>query len=125
MVIILNTTSGYNLIKYQPHPGESNMVSHRFTRFLAIIASTLIIYGCASDPKGTDSGYLGDYSMLKTKPNYENTRVYVSPEFDKSAFRSGVIFVEPFEVWATVPQGNRVNSTDIYQHKYLFLVKDA
>ena len=43
---------------------------------------------------------MSDYSKLRDSSKYENTRVYVSPKFDKSLLAvSGKIKIEPFEIW--------------------------
>ena len=64
----------------------------------SIIISTL--FGCATSFPTTQSGYLGDYSQLQESADYENTKIYIAPSFDKALLGpSRKLKIETFEVW--------------------------
>lgn len=70
-----------------------------FVRSLLVV-NLLILPGCASQLKQTQSGFLQDYSQLKLVKEFENTRVYRSAKFDQQVLsKIDSIKLVPFEVW--------------------------
>ena len=86
-----------------------------FHLVLVLLVSATILSGCTTPQRSIETGSLGDYSRLKPEPNYENTKVYLDPSFDKSAFKTGRVFVEPFEVWAEIAADSEIDHAQIYR----------
>jgi hypothetical protein len=67
--------------------------------FLSCILISTVL-GCASSHPNTKSGYLEDYSQLQQSNEYEDTKIYIAPSFDKALLGpSRKLKIEAFEVW--------------------------
>lgn len=71
----------------------------------------LVLSGCSSTIPQVRSGFLGDYSQLKQSEQYENTRIYQAPGFDRSILAQVTeIKLVPFEVWINQSETGGINT---------------
>jgi len=99
-------------------------------KFLYIVVFVLSAFltGCASQLNQVNSGFLGDYSQLKTSNNFDNTKVFQATGFDQSTL-AGVkeIKIVPFEIWIKPSKNSntallntqRLQELSIYFHQRL------
>ncbi|ANN80158.1 DUF3313 domain-containing protein [Bordetella flabilis] len=71
------------------------MIPHLIRLVCVGALATLLMSGCANTNKPTDSGFLKDYSRLKTEdvPGGGTRRAYVSPDFTPSRYNA--ILLQP------------------------------
>ncbi len=60
---------------------------------VSLIVSSVLLTGCASNKVSEDkySGFLSDYSILKTAPDDKDTLGYVAPNIDWEKYNSGMV----------------------------------
>jgi len=74
---------------------------------LAVLMISAFLSGCASHVNQVQSGFLGDYSQLKTANNFENTKIYQASNFDRDTLAAiREIKIVPFEIWIQHPENN-------------------
>ncbi len=76
------------------------MKRNQWSIFCFFVVSCLLIQGCSSNLKQTESGFLEDYSQLKEIEGFSNTKVYKADKFNKNNLsRLKSIKLVPFEIW--------------------------
>ena len=75
------------------------MDSRKLAGFILFI-SILCISGCSSTLRPVQSGFLGDYSQLKSSKKFDDTQIYRAPQFNKESLAQVTkIHLVPFEIW--------------------------
>lgn len=95
------------------------MITNR-TQILLLIVSSLVIQGCSSQLKQTQSGFLQDYSQLKLVKEYQDTMVYEAEFFDKNALANvKSLKLVPFEIWVKQTDAVGINTEQLKKmHQY-------
>jgi hypothetical protein len=74
---------------------------------IALVVLSVFLTGCASKLNQVQSGFLGDYSQLKSTKDFDNAKIFQAEGFDKLSLAAiNEIKVIPFEIWIKQPQSN-------------------
>jgi hypothetical protein len=104
------------------------MIINKKFLYIAAVISGAILSGCASNLNQVQSGFLGDYSKLKSSKDYDNTKIFQTKDFDQDSLAAiKEIKLVPFEIWIKPTQKNnttllnaaRLQELSTYFHKKL------
>lgn len=89
---------------------------------IALVTPILVLLcGCSTTPKHTETGFLSNYSNLQLSNEYPDARIYVSPAFSKDDFaKIKKIYIAPFEVWLSQDAMAFLGSQHISQSSQYF-----
>ena len=79
---------------------KTNRMTRRRMWFLSVVGFSLMIMGCASTERARSadaSGFLKDYSLLKTTKGDRAQLIYVNEEVDWARYKK--IIIEPVTIW--------------------------
>lgn len=68
------------------------------TKSSALLITAALLWGCASTPPPSQTGFLGDYSQLQPAPDREGVMLYVAPGADLRPYTK--LYFDPVQVQA-------------------------
>ena len=114
MIIALNEL----IISIITKLGRAAALKPQTSKLLLLASSTLFLTGCTSTLHQPKTGFLENYQQLVPSEQFEKTKLYRAPWFDKDTLSQiRKIQLIPFEVW--IDTGRIEKNTDGSEHLVL------
>lgn len=90
------------------------MKNLNYAAMLLAVLLSIVLSGCSSTAKQTQTGFLSNYSQLQTSEEFDDAKVYLASGFNRQTLGAvEKIHIVPFEVWLPASDAAMVSSDQL------------